>query len=84
MGERVSALQGSLAPLYRMDEPIFLGEIARHNVLHNLPRIAPVFAGTSPEPRLKVGIEMNFHGSTIRYAALGRNEGLQFTVSGFI
>jgi hypothetical protein len=60
MREEFSAFQSSLAAFDGLNKPVFLGEIACHNVSHNLDRIAPTFIGALLQASLEIRIEVDF------------------------
>jgi hypothetical protein len=61
MCQEFATVQGRLAALHRLNEAIFLSEVAGHNILYNFIRIAAMFVGALLETRLQIGSEMNFH-----------------------
>ena len=70
MGQKFTAVEGSLAAFHSGNEPVLLLEKPRHNLLHNLVRGTALLRRSLRESVLKVKGKMYFHGSR-----LGENGG---------
>ncbi len=66
VGEVIAVLKGGLAVFYGFDEAVFLFEVPRNNILHNLVGVASLSGRSLDEPGLQVRGEMYFHDSQAR------------------